>query len=367
MVRYVPILLIVLVGGYLYVANRTATLPPPPEEQETGTTGKQSSVTIAENLSVPWAVAFLPDDSLLITERPGTLAHIERDGRIERIEVPGVQADGEGGLLGLVLHPRFAENGFIYLYLTHEVGERTQNRVVRYHYEGSALTGETVILDGILGARYHDGGRIAFGPDGYLYITTGDAGDEANAQDRDSLAGKILRVADAGSIPADNPFGTAVYSYGHRNPQGLAWDAAGQLWSTEHGRSGLRSGYDELNRIVAGGNYGWPEIQGDEVQDGMLAPAAHSGASTTWAPASLVYHNGTLYWGGLRGEALYAARIEGEDVGEVVPHFSGVYGRIREVTVSPDDRLYLTTSNTDGRGDPQSGDDRALSVDPTEL
>lgn len=365
MVRYVPILLIVLAGGYLYAISRTDAPTSEVEEQRAAEyASEQESVVLARNLSVPWALAFLSDGSRLVTERTGSLARVTDAGVTERIAVPDVQIGGEGGLLGLALHPRFTENRLLYLYVTHETDTGTQNRVVRYRYAAGALTDEVVVLDGIPGARYHDGGRIAFGPDGYLYVTTGDAGTEANAQSRDSLAGKILRITDDGGVPADNPFGTVVYSYGHRNPQGLAWDASGQLWSTEHGRSGLWSGYDELNRIVPGGNYGWPEVQGDEERDGMISPVVHSGSDTTWAPASLAYRDGTLYWGGLRGEALYAARVEGDGVRGVEAHFERVYGRLREVAVGPDDQLYLTTSNTDGRGRARDGDDRVMTFSP---
>jgi len=318
--------------------------------------------TVAEGLSVPWTVAFLPDGALLVTERTGTLARVE-DGEVTRITVESVRAGGDGGLLGLALHPDFASNHHLYLYLTSETANGTENRVVRYVYRDGALTDATIIIEGIPGARYHDGGRIAFGPDGYLYVTTGDAGNEASAQDTTALSGKILRLEDDGSIPADNPFENAVYSYGHRNPQGLAWDARGQLFATEHGRSGVLSGYDELNRIERGANYGWPEVQGDETRDGMTPPVLHSGASDTWAPASLAYRDGMLYWGGLRGQALYEASIEGENVSDFAAHFVGEYGRIRDVQFDSDGRLYLTTSNIDGRGNPQAGDDRIISVD----
>lgn len=317
---------------------------------------------VAQELSVPWEVLFLPDGSMLVTERTGTLVHFSGDMRTQ-IAVPDVSARGEGGLLGAALHPDFENNRWLYLYATHQASGGTKNRVVRYVFDDGALREETSIIENIPGASYHDGGRIAFGPDGMLYVTTGDAGIEASAQDRNSLAGKILRVHADGSVPEDNPFGTVVYSYGHRNPQGLAWDEDGTLWSTEHGRSGVQSGYDELNRIVAGGNYGWPIIEGDETQEGMIAPVIHSGADDTWAPASLAYADGVLYWGGLRGNSLYEARRDGEAVRELVAHFRGTYGRLRAATIGPDGRLYITTSNTDGRGSAKAGDDKIISID----
>ncbi len=244
----------------------------------------------------------------------------------------------------------------------------TENRVERYRFENGALTDEKLIIGGIPGATYHDGGRIAFGPDGYLYITTGDATRGAIAQDKNSLGGKILRLKDDGSIPSDNPFGTAVYTYGHRNPQGLAWDASGQLWETEHGPTGEagRCCHDEANLLKAGGNYGWPTIIGDETKTGMQTPAAHSGEAT-WAPASAAIVGNKLYWGGLMGKALYEATITGSTLTNVKEHFKGEYGRIRTVIVGPEGYLYLTTSNRDGRGSPTNEDDKIIRVNPAIL
>jgi aldose sugar dehydrogenase len=334
--------------------------------QSEGTGVEQESVAVvAERLSIPWEIVFLPDGDMLVTERPGTLIRIGRDGAV--IPISGVRHVGEGGLLGLALHPDFTENKLIYLYLTTTEGSGVENRVDRYRFEGNELTERTPILGGIPGAIYHDGGRIAFGPDGYLYIATGDATREQLAQDKESLAGKILRLDEDGSIPRDNPFGTAVYSYGHRNVQGLAWDDRGNLWATEHGRSGIRSGYDELNRIERGGNYGWPTVEGDERHDGMIAPVIHSGATTTWAPSGAAYSGGSIFFSGLRGEALYEAKLDVDRIGveELRTHLQGEYGRIRAVVAGPDGRLHLSTSNTDGRGNPQEEDDRILRVDPS--
>ena len=205
---------------------------------------------------------------------------------------------------------------------------------------------------------------LAFGPDGYLYVTTGETGQSDLAQDTNSLAGKILRVASDGQIPADNPFSNAVYSYGHRNSQGLAWDDNGQLWATEHGRSGLQSGYDELNLITKGANYGWPAIQGDESSPGMVAPVANSGPDETWAPAGLAYWDHSLFFGGLRGSTLYEAKILPGNKLELIGHFRNQLGRIRAVVAGPDGFLYISTSNTDGRGQPKGGDDKILRVNP---
>lgn len=319
---------------------------------------------VLEHLTIPWDIAFLPGGDFLVTERPGTLLWMGKDRF--RQTIAGVHHIGEGGLLGIALHPDFSENQWIYLYMTTEEGEGLRNRVERYRWESGKLTERTEILLSIPGAIYHDGGRIEFGPDKYLYVTTGDATNEDLAQRTDSLAGKILRVNDDGSIPEDNPFGNAVYSYGHRNPQGLAWDATGQLWSTEHGRSGACSGYDELNKIQKGGNYGWPVIQGPETKESMVHPVLHSGANDTWAPGSLEYSNGSLFFTGLRGEAIYEFRIS-EDTSPLREHFKSEYGRLRTIRLGPDGYFYVLTSNRDGRGGPGTHDDKILKIHPDRI
>jgi len=332
-----------------------------PEKNE-----KPDTEIVAENLEVPWEVVLLPPSpagepsgEFLITERPGKLTKIDAGRTV--IPIPGVRHVGEGGLLGLALHPNFSQNQYLYLYLTSQENWKTVNRVERYMFTGSALPDRTVIIDGIAGASNHDGGRIAFGPDGFLYITTGDAGQADSAQNLDSLNGKILRVRDDGSIPEDNPFNTAVYSYGHRNVQGIAWDNQGRLWATEHGRSGARSGYDELNLIEKGKNYGWPTIQGPEEREGMVSPVIQSGPNDTWAPSGAAFWNGSIFFAGLRGEALYEYRIADK---KLVMHFHEEFGRLRAVVTGNDGFLYITTSNRDGRGEPESGDDKIIRVNP---
>jgi glucose/arabinose dehydrogenase len=321
---------------------------------------------VAERLQIPWEVLFLPDERLLVTQRPGTIVFLPSGAEVA---VADVTATGEGGLLGAALHPDFAENQLVYLYETTEVSDGLRNRINRYRLEGTDLTFDRTIIGGLPGARYHDGGRIAFGPDGLLYATVGDATRAQAAQDPESLAGTIIRLTPEGEVPVDNPFASPVYSYGHRNPQGLAWDANGQLWSTEHGRSVPLSGFDELNRIEPGANYGWPEVQGDEKLEGAVAPALHSGADTTWAPASLAYREGSLYFAGLRGETLYEVVLDTTgEVADLREHLVGEYGRVRTVKVGPDGLLYVTTSNRDGRGDrPASNDDRLLRINPARL
>ncbi len=328
-----------------------------------GVSGGNGPDTVVSGLVVPWEVVFLPAGDMLVTQRSGDLIWVRADGLVT-IPVAGVQSVGEGGLLGLALHPDFAQNGWLYLYLTSSVGQSITNRVERYRWADGQLAERNVLVDGIIGSSIHDGGRLAFGPDGYLYLTTGDAGMTSLAQDTASLNGKILRIGDDGSIPPDNPFGTPVYSWGHRNPQGLAWDDQGRLWATEHGRSGVRSGFDELNLIVKGANYGWPVIQGDEQREGMVAPVIHSGSTETWAPAGAAYFDGRIFFVGLRGETLYEYHPE---TGQLEKNFSGRFGRLRAVVLGPDGMMYITTSNQDGRGRPEADDDRVMMIDPQAL
>lgn len=324
---------------------------------------------VADNLEIPWEIAFLPNGEMLLTERKGNLLRIGFDGTRIAIPVPDVHHGGEGGLLGLTLHSEFAKNKLLYLYITTDRGEnateRVVNQIVRYRFENDTLSEKTVIVDHIPGALFHDGGRIAFGPDGLLYATTGDARDEKLSQDNASLAGKILRVRDDGSIPTDNPFGTAVYSYGHRNSQGITWDDRGTLWSTEHGRTtATKTGMDELNIIEKGKNYGWPNVEGDLTAPGMEPPVLHSGPTVTWAPAGAVYVNNSIFFAGLRGETLYEAKITGNRSVTLVSHFHTEFGRIRAVALGPDHMLYISTSNRDGRGKIREGDDKIIRVNP---
>ncbi len=364
-------LLIVVGLGFVFRQNiQRLFFRPTPSSLEQGTDVSQESKSdieiVAENLSIPWEVAFLPDGDMLVTERVGNLLRIGKNKKV--IKIDGVKHVGEGGLLGLAIHPSFSTNQFIYIYLTTEVEGGLINRVERYrlNLENDTLSDKKIIIEQIPGSSLHDGGRIAFGPDKFLYVTTGDAGNEELSQDAGSLAGKILRVRDDGSIPADNPYNNAVYSYGHRNSQGIIWDSKGNLWSTEHGRSGIASGLDELNLIKKGKNYGWPTIQGEETKEGMVSPAIQSGPDETWAPAAAAYLSGSIFFAGLRGESLYEAKIspEGQKVVSIKTHFQEDFGRLRAVTVGPDGYLYISTSNTDGRGNTKSGDDKVIRLNP---
>lgn len=355
--------------------NKKVSFPTPTENQDVtkSVRSKEENTPrisiIAENLDTPWGMAFLPDKSMLVTERPGRVRFIDRTGKLQVKPVAVlVQAKeiGEGGLLGIALHPEFSSNGYVYLYYTYEGDEKQSlNRVVRMIYKDAKLGEEEVLVDAIPGAPNHNGGRIKFGPDKFLYITTGDAQDPSRSQDKKSLAGKILRVTDEGKPAPVNPFGNLIYSYGHRNPQGLAWNSKGELWSSEHGRSGIQSGLDELNIIQAGYNYGWPTIQGTEGRVGMETPRLNSG-DDTWAPAGAAFIADSLFFGGLRGQALYEAIITGSKI-SLKEHFKGELGRVRDVAVGPDQMLYITTSNQDGRGIPDQKDDKIIRVNPKAL
>ncbi len=369
----ITILVLVLLGVIVYAkrdAVMTKLLFQPTESNVADGTPKQngeipSPVVVADKLNIPWELEFLPNGDMLVTERSGRLLRIGTDRKA--IEVAGVAHRGEGGLLGLALHPDFSQNGFIYLYLTTSADGDLTNQVERYKLDDTTLSNRKIIISGIPGASIHDGGRITFGPDGMLYITTGDAGTEENAQNIKSLAGKILRLLPDGTIPEDNPFKNAVYSYGHRNAQGITWDGAGELWATEHGRSIDKSGYDELNKITKGANYGWPNIEGPETASGMVTPQIQSGADDTWAPAGIEYHSGHLIFTGLRGQALYVADISSGKATNLKKYFSSTYGRLRTIKLGPDGMFYTLTNNKDGRGKPDSADDRIIKFHPSTI
>lgn len=342
-------------------------------------TEENPQVTIvAKNLDTPWSIAFLPNEDILITERNGSLKLYENHtpGNTEAIlvaKIDGVFEISEGGLLGLAIHPNYIKNTMIYVYYTYSANSnQTLNRVSQFIFDGVNLGNEKIIVDKIPGAPNHNGGRIKFGPDNFLYITTGDAQEPSLAQDKKSLAGKILRVTDQGQAAPGNPFvdgksgNPLVYSYGHRNPQGLAWEMQKQLWAPEHGPSGAPSGLDELNLIETGKNYGWPDIEGDKTKAGMESPKLNSGPDT-WAPAGAAYFEGSIYFGGLRGQALYQAQVDNKTITELKTHFKNKYGRIRDVVLGPDNMLYITTSNNDGRGTPQAQDDKILKINPGKL
>jgi glucose/arabinose dehydrogenase len=320
--------------------------------------------TLATNLEVPWSFAFLPGGDSLVTERDsGKLLRVSPSGSVREIQTLPEGGSGEGGLLGVAVSPDYEEDRYVYAYYTTE----DDNRVVRFRLGEEPEP----ILTGIPVNTYHDGGRIKFGPDGMLYVSTGDAGDSANSQDRNSLGGKILRIEPDGSVPSDNPFpDNPVYSYGHRNVEGLAWDAEGQLYASEFGQST----WDEVNRIEAGDNYGWPEVEGRGGEDqGYVDPitvwptseASPSGAEIM-VDGAIPQWEGDLFVTALRGERLWRLELNGR--GEVVEReklLDHDVGRVRDVAQAPDGSLWVSTSNHDTYGSPVSEqDDRILRLAP---
>lgn len=331
-------------------AAPTSSVAPPTAAEPVGEPDLSAEPeTVATGLDVPWGLAFLPDGAALVAERGSARVLRVRAGAgaEEVYEVPGVAASGEGGLLGLAVSPGYAQDGWVYAYLT----AARDNRIVRFKLDGGGAP--EVIFDGIDKAGNHNGGRIAFGPDGQLYVGTGDAAESATSQDRDSPNGKILRLTPGGDPAPGNPTeGSPVYSLGHRNVQGLAWDAQGRLFATEFGQNRL----DEVNQIVAGRNYGWPEVEGtgggSEYEDPLVTWATDDAS-----PSGAAIVGDTMYVAALRGERLWAVPLGG---GQPRASFLNRYGRLRTVAVAPDGALWLTTSNTDGRGDRRDGDDRIL-------
>jgi glucose/arabinose dehydrogenase len=313
--------------------------------------------TIATGLRVPWGVAFLPDGRALVSERDtARILRISRNGRTTvAMRVPGVDTDSEeGGLLGLAVSPDYARDGLVYAYLT----TAEDNRIVRFRLGGAPQT----ILTGIARARFHNGGRIAFGPDGRLYAGVGDATRGSAAQQADSLNGKILRMNPDGSVPADNPFaGSRVWSLGHRNVQGLAWDRSGRLWATEFGQDRV----DEVNLIRPGRNYGWPEVEGrGDTRGGRFANPRVTWPTSAASPSGAAIAGRRLYVGALQGRGLWRVPLRGASTGRPVRLLTGRFGRLRTVERAPDGSLWVTTSNRDGRGDPRRGDDRIIRVRP---
>ncbi len=311
--------------------------------------------TIATGLEVPWGIAFLPGGDALVSERiSGRIVRIPRGGAKRVVmRVPGVDGGGgEGGLLGLAVSPAYVRDRWIYAYLT----TATDNRIVRFRLGGPLRP----ILTGLRRGPVHDGGRIAFGPDGKLYAGVGETGVGALAQDRSSLNGKILRMNPDGSVPRGNPFGRSlVWSYGHRNVQGLAWDRAGRLWATEFGQNR----FDEVNLIRPGRNYGWPNVEGR----GPTAGGRYTNPVVTWptsqaSPSGAAIKAGTLYIGALQGRDVLRVRLDGTRARKGTPLLRGRYGRIRTVVRAPDGSLWIATSNRDGRGTPRPGDDRILRI-----
>ena len=315
--------------------------------------------TLVDRLEVPWGLDFLPDGTGVVTERmTGRVLRVTSDGTLTRLgAISAAVPQGEAGLLGVAVSPDFDDDRTLFFYLT----SSSDNRVVKAELDGSSLGTPTVVLDGIPAGFIHDGGRIGFGPDGHLYVTTGETGDPELAQDPDSLAGKILRITPDGEPAPGNPDpGSPVWSLGHRNVQGLAWDDDGRLWASEFGDSA----WDELNLIEKGGNYGWPEVEGsgggrEYVDPQLVWPVEDA------SPSGLAYADGRLWMAGLRGRRLWRIDVSADGTASAPKaYFTEEYGRLRTVATAPDGMLWVTTSNRDGRGEPTPADDRIVVVEP---
>ena len=334
-----------------------ATGSPQPTSEGTPSPGRlvpgAEPETVASGLQAPWSVAFT-DGATLVSERDSDrVLEVLPDGSTRVAgTVEGVAGTGEGGLLGMTVD----DQQRLYVYSTAADGNRIQ-RFTPIGDPGSLELGEAeTLLDGIPSASYHDGGRLAFGPDGMLYATSGDAGRRDAAQDRSSLAGKILRMTPDGEVPADNPFPDSLtYSYGHRNPQGVTWADDGTMFATEFGQNT----WDELNIITAGTNYGWPVVEGIAGAEGFTDPVQQWDPAVA-SPSGMTHLGGTLYIANLRGQVLRAVPVA--DPGASTDYYTGDYGRFRDVAAGPDGGLWILTSNTDGRGDPSEADDRLLRV-----
>ena len=334
-------------------------------------------------LEAPWSLVFLPDGRALVSERPGRIRLIQ-NGHLEKSPYAVFEttrgasgagdfflnlfARGEGGLMGLAVHPKFPTEPYIYAMYTWRGVRGVRNRIVRLVDRGTHGVFDKIVLGGVPGALFHNGGRIAFGPDGMLYATTGEIFEMHMAQDLKAFGGKVLRIDPDGGIPSDNPFpNSPVWSYGHRNPQGLAWHPeTGALYQSEHGPSGEVGfgAHDEINIIEEGRNYGWPRIVGAPGRAPYVDPIA-MWPNTSVPPAGMTFHKGALYVATLRSEALIRLRIEGRRVLSIERLFAGdeydgVLGRLRDAVDGPDGHLYVLTSNRDGRGSPRPGDDKIL-------
>jgi len=309
---------------------------------------------VATNLTVPWGLGFLPDGSALVAERTTGRVLQLRPGsdRVVVARIAGVSATGEAGLLGLAVSPSYAEDGYVYVYFT----TATDNRIARFRLD--APDNQQVILSGLARASIHDGGRIAFGPDGMLYAGVGDANNTASSQNPDSLNGKVLRMTPDGGVPeSGNPIpGSLVYSLGHRNVQGLAWDADGRLYVSELGQNT----WDEVNQIEPGANYGWPIVEG-RAGDPRFRDPIVVWTTAEASPSGATIDGDTLYVAALRGTRLWSVPLDGAGgAGTPTARLQGQYGRLRTAERAPDGSLWITTSNRDGRGNPVSSDDRVV-------
>ncbi|CDK01288.1 conserved exported hypothetical protein [Microbacterium sp. C448] len=313
---------------------------------------------VVTGLAAPWSVALIGDSALVSERDSARILEFTPGGDIREIGViEGVVSGGEGGLLGLAMAP---DESALYAYSTAEDGNRVQRFALQGEPGSLSLGTPDVVIDGLPKAGVHNGGRIAFGPDGALYITTGDAGVPRSAQDPDSLAGKILRLDPDGGVPTDNPFaGSPVYSLGHRNVQGLGWAADGRMFASEFGQDTV----DELNLIEPGANYGWPDVEGAGGADRGFVDPVQEWPTDAASPSGLAVIDDSIYIANLRGRSLRVVPLD--DLSASTVHLAGTYGRLRSVLEGPNGELWIVTNNTDGRGDPADGDDRVVALDPT--
>lgn len=315
--------------------------------------------TVAQGLDTPWSIA-KSNDVFYLSERPGKIIKIDGNKKNEQqVDLDKeVSTAAEAGLLGFVLAPDFKDSQEAYAYYTYEDNGQF-NRIVKLKLENDTWKEEEVLIDKIPSGQYHHGGRLKIGPDDKLYATTGDASDEQNAQDKDTLGGKILRINLDGSKPKDNPISNSyVYSYGHRNLQGIVWTPDGQMYASEHGNQAN----DEINEIKEGHNYGWPVIEGNEENNNMETPIFTSGSDDTWAPSGIAFKDSIIYSAALRGEGIMKFDVEKDEMKKVATK----YGRIRDVYIVNDD-LYFVSNNTDGRGNPSQNDDKMYKVSLSQL
>ena len=330
--------------------------------------------TLVTNLEIPWSLAFAPDGRLFFTERPGRV-RVYQNGQLRDAPVltlDDVRHIGEGGLLGIALHPQFATNHYVYLLYTANGPGGLVNRLARFREANNTLADRAVLLERLAAGGTHNGGRIKFGPDGMLYLTMGDAGDASLAQSLSSLNGKILRLDENGQAAPGNPFGGEIWTWGHRNPQGLDWNPLnGDLWATEHGNSGN----DEINRLQRGRNYGWPVIEGAASRPDMDPPIQFFSPSI--APSGAAFYSATrvpnlranFFFATLAGRHVRRVVLDANDLTHVASTerwLDGDFGRIRDVVLGPDGALYFCTSNRDGRGSVASTDDRIARIVPVQ-
>lgn len=381
------VILAVLVAVYVFsrfiptgkptIPGQKVNLVPTPESSEQ--TGQPVDYKITEftrGLNIPWSMVFTSPNRMLISERGGNIREIV-DGQLNPtplIHLSETAQVSESGLMGLAIHPDYSQNKYVYACLTYNSGSGLADKIERFVDNGNNLTRDRVILASFPAARFHAGCRTGFGPDGKLYVTTGDATIREDAQKLDSLAGKILRMNDDGTIPSDNPFGTLVWSYGHRNPQGIAWHESGVLFSTEHGPSGNDGpgGGDEVNVIKKGANYGWPVVSHGKSAPNMenpklvFTPAEAPSGATFYSGRVFPQFKNNFFFTALRGAGLFRVVLNINNPEEIISYekMNINFGRLRDVIEGPDGLIYFSTSNRDGRGSVREGDDKIYRFEP---